>query len=117
MTIFKPLTQKEYIHLADTMLRQIKMLCPRFSLPSDDEDRAELVRLWAETLRSGPVYPRTVYRRAIEVYARTASRKDDPPMPGDILRSCIVAAEEIERDPVEGPRLRQWRDERRGIKS
>lgn len=117
MAIFKPLSRQEYVEIADTMLRQVKMLCPRFSLPSDPEERAELVDLWASGLMSGPVYPRTVYRKSVDVFARCGSRDDAPPQLGDMLRYCRVAVEEMERDPVDGPRLQQWRDERRGIKS
>ena len=101
MAVFKPITPDEKAAIAEKTLRRIKMVCPRFSLPKDEADRAELTQIWAEALFSRNVYPRTTYNRALALYAASASRDDNPPMPGDILRYCERAIEDMESDPVE----------------
>lgn len=113
MAVFKPITSEERVAIAEKTLRRIKMVCPRFSLPKDDVDRAELTQIWAEALFSRNVYPRTTYNRALALYAASASRDDNPPMPGDILRYCERAIEDMESDPVEREKLYAWRKERK----
>ena len=50
MAVFKPITSEERVAIAEKTLRRIKMVCPRFSLPKDEADRAELTQIWAEAL-------------------------------------------------------------------
>ena len=98
--------------IAENMLRKVKLIFPRFSMPSDPKDRALLVEMWANALSSRMVYPRVVYEKAFELFSSGASRDDNPPMPGDILRHCKIAVEQMEVDPFLGPKLKEWRAQR-----
>lgn len=110
--VFSPITDREMLVIAENMLRKVKLICPRFSMPSDAEDRALLVEMWANALGARVVYPRVVYDKAFELFSSSAGRDDNPPMPGDILRHCRFAIERIEVDPVLGPKLHEWRAQR-----
>lgn len=113
-TVFEPKSKEDMIKIAEYYLRQIKLVCPRFSYPDDREHRVALANVWADALMAGPVFHPKAYARAISLYASRASREDNPPMPGDIIRLCEDVSELIARDPVEGPKLDQWRQSRRG---
>ncbi len=115
MAVFDPITKDEQLGIAEQTLKRIKAICPRFSLPADKSERADLIQIWAEALFADYVWPRTVYKKAIVIYATTATREDNPPTPGDMIRFCIQAVDRMESDPVEGPRLQRWRDERMAL--
>lgn len=112
-TVFKPKPKEEMIKIAEYYLKQIKLICPRFSYPDDRDQRVALVNIWTDALMAGPVFHPKVYARAVSLYASRASREDNPPMPGDMIRLCAEVAEEISGDPVEGPLLEEWRQSRR----
>lgn len=111
--IFKPIDRRERYLIAERTLRQVKMVCPRFSYPADENDLQELIELWASALFLKNVYPRSVYKEALELYAAESTSQDDPPMPGDILRYCRRAVERMESIPEQRAKLDAWRSERR----
>ena len=113
MAIFKPIDKRERYQIAQRTLKRVKMVCPRFSYPADEQDLEDLVELWASALFLKNVYPRSVYKDALELYAAESSSQDDPPMPGDILRYCDRAVERMESDPELREKLYAWRKERR----
>ena len=113
MAVFEPIGEREMLQIAEKMIKRIKLVCPRFSVPADEDDHAELIKVWAGALRGQMEYPRSVYWKALEIYASTATRDDNPPMPGDILRFCRLAVERMESDPVTREKLSQWREARR----
>lgn len=94
------------------LLRTIKVACPRFSLPGDDKDLQTLVGIWCRSLNVDMNYPAFVYQAAVDSYFATASRDDNAPMPGDIRRHCKRVVERLEVDPIQGPKLREWRESR-----
>ena len=112
-TVFEPKGEDDMAAMAAYILRSIKAVCPRFSYPSDDDSRAFLVDLWAGALMDGPVFHPKAYSRAVKLYASRASREDNPPMPGDIIRFCELATERMEKDPSERVLLEKWRESRR----
>lgn len=101
----------KFIRIADDMIDKIKIVCPRFSVPSDARNRQILVGSWARAL-SSTVYPSFVYDMAVDSLFQEASRDDNPPLPGDILRHCRKVVGRLERDPVLGPQLEEWRERR-----
>ena len=113
---FRPIADSEMLLIAERMLKDIKASCPRFSWPADNDERERLVRLWARALRYGSEFPRFVYDDAVVSYAASASRDDNPPMPGDILRHCKLVMERSATDPVMGGRVADWRDSRRAYR-
>lgn len=94
------------------LLKQIKVVCPRFSLPSDPVDLDALVRLWCGALNIDWDYPTIVYEEALSSYFATASRDDNAPMPGDIRAHCKRAVDRIIADPVRGQKFQAWRESR-----
>lgn len=101
----------KFIRIADDMIKKIKIVCPRFSVPASPGDRKILVGSWARAL-SSTSYPSFVYDMAVDSFFQEASRDDNPPMPGDVLRHCLKVISRIERDPVLGPQLEEWRERR-----
>lgn len=81
-------------------------------MPQRKADRDRLVFLWRKALGNG-AYPPHVYQEALAVYMRDSKAGDNPPTPGDVLRSCKKAIELIEQDPVRRVKLQEWRDKRR----
>lgn len=98
--------------VARNLVENIKLSCPRFSVPKDHDAYERLIRLWSSAL-SVVDYPPNVFEDAFALWLRGASSQDNPPMPGDILAACRRVVAEIESDPVRGPRLREWRERRR----
>ena len=113
---FRPIADSEMLLIAERMLKDIKASCPRFSWPADRDDRDRLVSLWARALRYGSEFPRFVYSDAVISYAASASRDDNPPMPGDILRHCKLVMDRAVSDPELRPTVEKWREARRSYR-
>lgn len=109
---FNPIDEGEKLRIAEKMIGDIKAVCPRFSIPHEDEDFVRLIRIWARAIFFDREYPRFIYDEAIAAYANTASRDDNPPMPGDILRNCKIVMDKAVADPVKGGIIADWRDSR-----
>ncbi|WP_288833726.1 hypothetical protein [uncultured Corynebacterium sp.] len=108
----------DYGAIARDLLADIRLLFKWAKIPANEEEAQRIESRWARSFASaGVVYPAFVYSEALDSFFAQASAKDDPPLPGDILRHCRVVVERIERDPSRRPALERWRDERRGIKS
>lgn len=115
--VFEPISDAEMKTIANGMLEEIKGVCPRLSLPAvGTGERVRLVRTWAWALSSGSVFPRFVYDRAVASYAASASRDDNPPMPGDILRHCKLVMDRAVSDPELRPTVEKWREARRAYR-
>lgn len=97
--------------VASDLIDEIKLVCPRFSMPSKASDREKLVKLWAGAL-SSTSYPPNVYEEALRSWLMDATSESNPPMPGDILRHCRKAIERIEQDPRRRKKLEKWREQR-----
>ena len=112
---FRPITDDEMLVITERMLKKIKMICPRFSIPADPDEKDMLIGMWAKALRMYVEYPRSAYEMAIDLYAASASREDNAPLPGDILKYCREAVAKMEVDPQLAPRINDWRAGRREI--
>ena len=100
------------IETVQQLLNDLKILFPRLSLPQKPDDRQRMIALWHRALNTG-AYPEHVFHEAVDVLARDASANDAPPTPGDLLRACRKAIEQIERDPERRKRLYAWREKKR----
>lgn len=94
------------------LMRRIKAMCPRFSLPASSEALDELVGMWCRSLNFDLDMWPTLYFEALDSFFATAGKDDAPPMPGDVRKHLGLVLERVESDPVRGPKLREWRRKR-----
>lgn len=101
---------EKLLRVTSDLLADIKLLCPRFSMPSKREERDRLTKAWARALERGG-YPPHVYAESLSLWASEATAESNAPMPGDILRFARKAIQAIEQDPVRRKRLEKYRAE------
>lgn len=87
--------------VARRALTQIARNYRWFSLPDDDGELQDLIRMWTYAF-SKVRYPEFVWARAMGSILSTAKAGDNPPMPGDVLHHCRLVV-----DSLHGEELRQ----------
>jgi len=100
------------LHETGELLKTIKLSCPRFSVPAKVEDLEKLTKVWHYALNVDVDYPAFVFEDAVGSYFAAASKDDNAPLPGDIRAHCKRVIDRIEVDPVRGPNLRKWREDK-----
>lgn len=104
----------DYKKIAEDLIDGIALSFKWFTAPEDKGKYDRLVDQWARSLKSaGMNYPPNIYDEALDLIIANASGKDDPPMPGDILRACERVMEKIESDPARRRGLYEWRQKYR----
>lgn len=99
------------VEVSEDLLSQIALMFRWFKEPESQDSYRSLVLHWARAIGRTRFFPPT-YQEALDLFVAEADSKDDPPMPGDILRNCRRAAEQMEVDPFWGPKLQEWRAQR-----
>ncbi|WP_426716501.1 hypothetical protein ACEN19_11150 [Corynebacterium auriscanis] len=94
------------------IVTDLKLGCPRFSIPKEPGELSRFIQLWKSVLNTG-AYPDFVFKEAVPVLIRDLSGSDNPPTAGDLYRACKKRMEEIERDPERRKRLYAWREKKR----
>lgn len=100
--------------LAEKIVRRLGRHVRMFPKPSDPDEWQDLVETWRDALNVADVaYPPSIYLEAITSWLSQAKSTSFPPFPGDILEHCQIVMSRIDRDPVRGPKMREWREEYR----
>ena len=100
--------------LAKKIVDDLGMFVRQFPKPTDPVAYTKLVDQWEKSLNmSDNKYPPNVYEEAVSSWLAAATSKTFPPYPGDILEHCHKVMERIARDPVRGPKMKQWQEDRR----
>lgn len=96
------------------ILKRMMSMMWNFHRPEDPQEYADLVGEWEKALNFvGTKFPPFVYDEAVTSFLAEATSKTYPPLPGDILDHCKKVMEKIKTDPVRGPKMREWQQQRR----
>lgn len=99
--------------LAQQIVEELGMFVRQFHIPSDPAQYMRLVAQWEKSLNMGKKYPPHIYLDAISSWLAEATHKTFPPYPGDILEHCRKVMDRIGDDPIEGPKMKKWWEDRR----
>ena len=95
------------------LLKHMALLFPYFRIPTERGEAEFFVSSWANALNRDVDWPAHVYQEALDSYFASLTGRSSTPVPGDIREHCRKVIERIESDPVRGPKLREWREQRR----
>lgn len=94
------------------IVTDLKLGCPRFSIPKETGELTRFIQLWKSVLNTG-AYPDFVFKEAVPVLIRDLSGSDNPPTAGDLYRAARKRMDEIERDPERRRRRLEYRERNR----
>lgn len=89
-------------------------MAPRFRTPTSPEKFNEIVGHWHRALNlNNSVIPQQIYLDAVDSWLSEANQDTWYPAPGDIIAHTRKVMERIDRDPVRGPKMREWLEEQK----
>lgn len=98
----------------DKILKRLMSMMRTFPRPTDPQEYTDLVGEWEKALNFvGTKFPPFVYDEAVTSFLSEATAKTYPPLPGDIINHCKKVMDKINADPVRGPKMREWQQQRR----
>ena len=98
----------------EDILKRMMSVMWNFHRPGDPQDFTKLVLEWHNALNfTDTKFPPSIYDEAVTSFLAEATAKTYPPLPGDIIAHCKKVMEKIKTDPVRGPKMQEWQQQRR----